>query len=84
MPKSVGRRRLQTNPEVSDYSPHVSLQHSGGDIGLRGQGEREGVCVFDTYLCCFRLSWRLKLLPHTSQEKLSSGLLCVRSWIIRL
>lgn len=36
------------------------------------------------YLCWRKLSGRLKCLPHTSHEKAISGLLCVRSWIIRL
>lgn len=37
-----------------------------------------------THLCCLRLSCLLKLLPHTSQLKVNSGLLCVLSWIIKL
>lgn len=36
------------------------------------------------YLCWRRLSCRLKYLPHTSHENVTSGLLCVRSWIIKL
>lgn len=36
------------------------------------------------YLCWRKLSGRLKCLPHTSHEKAISGLLWVRSWIIRL
>lgn len=36
------------------------------------------------YLCWRKLSGRLKCFPHTSHEKAISGLLCVRSWIIKL
>lgn len=39
---------------------------------------------FVAYLCWRKLSWRLKYLPQTSQENVTSGLLCVRSCIIRL
>lgn len=41
-------------------------------------------CVSYIYLCWRKLSGRLKCLPHTSHEKAISGLLWVRSWIIRL
>lgn len=37
-----------------------------------------------SYLCWRKLSGRLKCLPHTSHEKAISGLLWVRSWIIKL
>lgn len=36
------------------------------------------------YLCWRRLSCRLKYLPQISHEYVTSGLLCVRSWIMRL
>lgn len=36
------------------------------------------------YLCWRKLSWRLKYFPHTSQAYVNSGLLWVRSCIIKL
>lgn len=36
------------------------------------------------YLCWRKLSCRLKYFPHTSQAYVNSGLLWVRSWIIKL
>lgn len=38
----------------------------------------------DIYLCWRKLSWRLKYFPQISQENVNSGLLWVRSWIIKL
>lgn len=38
----------------------------------------------DAHLCWRKLSGRLKCFPHTSHENAISGLLCVRSWIIKL
>lgn len=38
----------------------------------------------DIYLCWRKLSWRLKYFPQISQENVTSGLLWVRSCIIRL
>lgn len=38
----------------------------------------------DIYLCWRKLSWRLKYFPQISQENVTSGLLWVRSCIIKL
>lgn len=56
---------------------HFGVIEIGWNIDLNSD------CV-NIYLCWRKLSGRLKCFPHTSHEKAISGLLWVRSWIIRL
>lgn len=62
-----------------------------GEIGSYKLTHTDNVTPYWRWVkCCVthrwerRLSCRLKYLPHTSQENVTSGLLWVRSWIIRL